>query len=335
MILLALLALCAQDPAPLARVSAQGVPAPSKQLVLRSYGVADLCGHSQVHEQRRKLLQHIPWDATDPGVIIAQSAALDHAQAEASAALADIESIVRSHLKPAFDPARNLVRTVTDSSLLVLGDHNQQAWVQTYLETCRQFERLIRVDTVILNLPAGSLETLGHDHSGQVLPRTDADGLIAAAKRIPGATILEVPSVVTSPFRRANLTAVDQVAYIKDFELIVLEEEQQEIVDPVVDVAQDGVVLDITATPVEGGRFSLDAHLTYSVLERPIRTFETSIGALGHKVTVQLPEITISRLKGEFVLSQDQSLAIASTGPDGEGEVLMLMSVKSLPFRGR
>ena len=59
-----------------------------------------------------------------------------------------------------------------------------------------------------------------------------------------------------------------------------------------------GVVLDVRPVVSADRRFiTLELRPTVAELQRPIRTFTTSLGVSGNSVTIQLPELEISRVR--------------------------------------
>jgi type II secretory pathway component GspD/PulD (secretin) len=95
---------------------------------------------------------------------------------------------------------------------------------------------------------------------------------------------------------RSNLTVVNQVVYVKDFDVEIAQ--AASIADPVISVVEDGVILDVRPVVSADRRFvTLEVRPTVAELQRPIRTFVTSLGASGNTVTIQLPEVEKSMIK--------------------------------------
>ena len=126
-------------------------------------------------------------------------------------------------------------------------------------------------------------------------------------------------------FQEAQLQAVKQVAYIRDYELKVLADQNVEVADPIIDVAQGGIEMSLRGVPLADGRLSIEADLNYSKLTEPIATFETTIGAMAHPVTIQLPEITRVHVEGRFELFPGETLLMASVDPSATSEALVLV----------
>lgn len=335
MIVFTLLALVAQDPVPLHDLTplqtSDRRPVPQTQTLARSYNVEDLIGQDKVVALEKGLLRHMGLPNADADAVRHKYAAYEAARATANHALADIQSIMQASLEPAFDEERHLLRELSGGQLMLLGSAEQHSWVQSYLGLCREFHGLIHVTAEIVSLPPGSLNALVQERNGQVIPRVTADSLLLRAKDIPGSEVVQTSTIAVPPFRKATMVLGNQVAYIQDFEILVLPEAQAEIVDPVIGIIEEGTEMEVSVTPIQDGRFALNAHLSHSVLQRPIPTLDITIGTAKHKGTIQLPEVLISRLKGKFDLGIDESLAIASTGPDGQQELLLLMSVQTVP----
>ncbi len=339
MILCTLLALVAQDPVPLQDLTpiqaSTRQPVRQEPMLVRSYNVWDLVGQGELLALENDLIKRVDQTDADAESVRREFAAFEAARSTAANALADIQSIMKANLEPAFDGKRHLLEALPGGRLLLLGSPEQHAWTRSYLDSCREFKGLIHVTAEIVSLPAGSLNQIMEERSGQVIAKAAADSLLLEAKSIVDAEIVQVSTMAIPPFRKATMVNVNQVAYIQDFELLVLPDAGKEIVDPVVAVVQEGTEMEVSVTPIESGRFSLDAHLTHSVLERPIKTFDMSIGPDKLKVQVQLPEVIISRLKGKFDLGLEEALVITSKQPDGEQELLMLMSVRAVTEQDR
>ena len=302
------------------------------------YEIDDLTGHHRIRELGDQLVARIGAGETNKDVLREALDELASAGEWAADTASGMVSTIRSRIDPRLVGDEAMLEHLKNGKLLLNGTEAQHTWLRAYLEICRLHDSQILVRTTIITLPAGSLEKLRQERSGQVLPKAQAEKLLKAAQALDGVEVVSCPNVLTNPFRKASLTSVEQVAYIKDYELIVLQDQfdedgqvlATEIADPVVSVAQDGVILDLVAVPISKDSVSIEAKLTYSDLTLPIQTFETNIGALGHPVTIQLPEIKISRLQGTFELTPGETLAIANTDPNGANEVLMLMTAETL-----
>ncbi|MFO0418334.1 MAG: hypothetical protein ACK53T_02895 [Planctomycetota bacterium] len=108
---------------------------------------------------------------------------------------------------------------------------------------------------------------------------------------------------------RGHVAVTNQTTYVRDFDVEVAQ--AAFIADPKVDVVQDGLVLDVQPTILNDRKYIiLNLNPTVAELERPIRTFTTSLAGSTLPVTLQLPNLTVT------------NFATTVTVPDG-GTVLM------------
>lgn len=107
---------------------------------------------------------------------------------------------------------------------------------------------------------------------------------------------LTAPSLTVYNTQRANLTVVNQVSYVQDFDVEVAQ--TAFIADPVIGVIQDGLTLDVRPTVSNDRRYvTMELRPTIVDLVTPIATFQTLLGAsiaiisAQSPVTIQLPEL--------------------------------------------
>jgi general secretion pathway protein D len=95
---------------------------------------------------------------------------------------------------------------------------------------------------------------------------------------------------------RGHVAVINQTAYVRDFDVEVAQ--AAFIADPKVDVIQDGIVLDVQPIILNDRKYILlDLNPTVAELQRPIPTFTTSLAGSTLPVTVQLPNLTVTRFR--------------------------------------
>ncbi len=108
--------------------------------------------------------------------------------------------------------------------------------------------------------------------------------------------LVTAPRVLVFNTARSNLTVLNQVAYVQDFDVEIAQ--AASIADPQISVIEDGVILDVRPVVSADRRFvTLELRPTVAQLQRPISTFVTSLGVSGNSVTIQLPELEVSRVR--------------------------------------
>lgn len=141
--------------------------------------------------------------------------------------------------------------------------------------------------------------------------RKDPDALVAVVDRKAlDARVVELKTKgfgesITSPTlqvyntQRANVRVTSQTAYIKDYEVEVVE--NATIADPIIGTISDGIVFDVRPVIDPDTReINVDVRVELSTLTRPIREFEAKVA--GQPVTIQLPEVNYSRFGSSEVV---------------------------------
>ena len=107
--------------------------------------------------------------------------------------------------------------------------------------------------------------------------------------------LVTAPRLLVFNTARANIAVLNQVAYVKDFDVEIAQ--AASIADPIIDVVQDGVVLDVRPVVSADRRFVLmELRPTVATLKRPIRQQTTTLGSQ-NSVAIELPEVDIQRVR--------------------------------------
>ncbi len=127
------------------------------------------------------------------------------------------------------------------------------------------------------------------------LDDTQAEMILRAVEKSSRSTLVVAPKITVYNHERANVTVLNQVSYIQDFDVEIAQASQ--IGDPIVQTLRDGVILDVTPIVSSDRKYvTLELRPTVAILRRPIATFSTTL-ANGPPVIIQLPEIRIQRVR--------------------------------------
>lgn len=119
--------------------------------------------------------------------------------------------------------------------------------------------------------------------------------ILRAVQKSERIELVSAPRILVSNSGRANLSVLNQVTYVKDFDVEIAQ--AASIADPIVDVVQDGVILDVRPVVSADRRFiTLELRPTIATLRRPIREAITTLGSQ-NAVTIQLPELDIQKVR--------------------------------------
>jgi hypothetical protein len=245
----------------------------------------------------------------------------DDRREEERALLRRLRDAIRIFVQPAFADGEE-VQALGFEHLAVVGRPEQHAWTEAFLE--RQSTLAQRIATIQLELlkiaPAGFAKLeLGAEP--RVLDPTAAAALRSALALAEGADLLQAPQISTLALRSAQVSALNHTSYVRDFEVIRLDDGSV-IGDPVIDVVRDGLILDGWFVALDEDRLGLCWSVTSMDLERPIPKFQTQLG-VGNPVTIQLPDVAVARFNAEVVLAPG-SLAVFP-GPSLRDQRLVLL----------
>jgi type II secretory pathway component GspD/PulD (secretin) len=119
--------------------------------------------------------------------------------------------------------------------------------------------------------------------------------ILRAVSKSERVELVTSPRITVHNTARGNLSVLNQVAYVQDFDVEIAQ--AASIANPVVNVVQDGVVLDVRPVVSADRRFiTLELRPTIANLKRPIREVVTTLGSQ-NSVTIQLPEVEIQRVR--------------------------------------
>lgn len=141
------------------------------------------------------------------------------------------------------------------------------------------------------------------------------------------ATPLTAPQITTLAGQRANVSVLQQIAYVQDFEV----ESGSNIADPVIATLQEGLILDLRAKTTADGLL-VDTTLTLSDVVQPIPEFKTSLSSGGAEVTIQMPEVRVQKTQRKLAVTGGVPVLLATLdSPDkGPGRRLLAFLEASL-----
>ncbi|MHC4841385.1 MAG: hypothetical protein ACYTDT_10615 [Planctomycetota bacterium] len=138
---------------------------------------------------------------------------------------------------------------------------------------------------------------------------TQINAVIHAVQKRKKARILTAPRLTAFNTQRANITIVNQIPYVADFELNSAT--SAAIANPVIDTILDGMVLDVKPTVSNDRRFvTIEVQPTVAQLLLPIPTFTTTLGPTS-SVTLQIPEIKLQTVQTTVRVPDGGAVVIA------------------------
>lgn len=119
--------------------------------------------------------------------------------------------------------------------------------------------------------------------------------VLRAVSKSERVELVTSPRITVHNTARGNLSVLNQVAYVQDFNVEIAQ--GASIADPIVAVVQDGVILDVRPVVSADRRFiTLELRPTVAELRRPLTEIVTTLGSQ-NSVTIQLPEVDLRRVR--------------------------------------
>ena len=145
--------------------------------------------------------------------------------------------------------------------------------------------------------PAVMTNSGGLSIQGVFLDDIQIEAILRAVRKTQRINVVTAPRLTAFNAQRANVQMLNQLAYIRDFDVEVAQ--NATIGDPIVGRIEEGVVLDVRPIVSSDRRFvTLELRPTVAELVRPIPTFSTLLGvALSTPVFIQTPELRIQRVE--------------------------------------
>jgi len=169
-------------------------------------------------------------------------------------------------------------------------------------------EDLIDISTSFVELDPGQVEQLlGAGRMGPWAVTTDRAGAQGAIDRLSD-EMLGHQQLTLANGQRGTVLIANQIAYVERFDIKA--NRSASIADPVVGIAQEGLLLDIIGS-VEGETVKLDIELHQSKLRRPVSEVDVELPGALSKATIQQPVTASQTIHIEPTLRADQVLLIA------------------------
>lgn len=181
----------------------------------------------------------------------------------------------------------------------------------------------------VLSSLGGATMTLSY------LDDTEISAIIRATEKNAQIRTLTAPQITVYNTQRANLTVVNQLSYIQDFDVEVAQ--TSFIADPIVGIIQDGLTLDVRPTVSNDRKWiTLELQPTVADLIEPIPTFATTLASSFAPVIIQLPELRLQQARLTVRIPDRGSILIGGlkniTTVDRQSETPLFNQIPILSF---
>jgi len=143
----------------------------------------------------------------------------------------------------------------------------------------------------------------------QILDDVQLNLVMNLVSKSENAVEITAPIISVYNTQRAFVTVVNQVSFVQDFEVDVAT--NAFIADPVIGIAQEGIVLDVRPTISYDRKYiTLDVQTTVAELERPFPSVTTLLGPNGSPVTFSIPTLRVQDAQTTVVVPDGGAVII-------------------------
>ncbi len=253
-----------------------------------------------------------------------------------------VAAFVRAFAEPALGDGADL-QPLGDRHLVVLGSAVQVAATERLVAHARttrakQFLLDVRLCTVPgaffdrelagkLAVAAGEPGQTGAGPHVAVLDAEAAAAITRAMRQDAQARVLQAPQIVVNTLHSATLQIGEQVSYVRDFEIEIVQGAR--IADPVVEVLFDGQQVEALCAEVDDGLIGVQMQVIDQSVEKPIRTIPSRVPGIEQELTLQVPRTTGCRGNQTALLPDGATAVMAARKNDGTW-LLSLMTVNAI-----
>lgn len=246
---------------------------------------------------------------------------------------AHLRDAVRAFVEPPLEDGEQ-VEALGHEHLSVLGRPAQHAWVERFLKNLTgRKDAIATIDAVVLKATPEVFEDLEIGGETRVLDGEAAAAFRAALVEPDGAPRdgldqLNAPRLSLQSLQRAEMSALEQVAYLRDYDIEALPDGSL-VADPKVDTVEAGMKMDGSFVAVDEKKVGVTWHVRIQDLKRPIPEFETTIPGTKAPLKIQLPQVQVVDFGADVALGVG-ALAVVP-GPELRGDrVVLLLSVSRI-----
>jgi hypothetical protein len=242
-----------------------------------------------------------------------------------------LEQLVRTYMQPSSADVAASVRAMDTGTLVVSALPEQHEWVGDFLAGLRGFNGLVDIQTTIYSAPRGVLQQWGFAPSATLATPETLEAFLKQIEADGRFEVVNAPRLVLFPCQRAFVSVIDQLAYVRSWQVQKVEPGGQEIADPDVATIQAGVTVEARIAPLPGERFGVQIGIASCSVERPIPTRKVRLGgAGGHEVEIGEPEVKTARFDATLLLADGASAVLVTDDTHPERDLAVALTVRKV-----
>lgn len=248
-----------------------------------------------------------------------------------------LEKSIRNYVRPKFARGLDELQVHQQTVFVVTATAEQHAWIRRFLELQRAADApFLMLESQHISGSAEQIEQLGFLGPTQILADASEAQRALAKLEDPQRELVRVsaPRMVISPGTPCEISLIDQVSYVKSYEVVYVHPGPVAIADPVIDVISEGIRSKFSGVQIEPGLYALDVEVERTEIERPIPTKEVQVAVeVTTPVTISQPTVLTSKLSSTVLLRDGAGVWFRV--PDGDQELLIMVRMQLMPKPAR
>jgi hypothetical protein len=308
---------------PLLASAQEAVAAESVQREVRLHGVAELIAHPQAGYwlTRPEFFQGFHADARATALnrlLLVEAQPADEMRGFAT--VKEIEELATRFCQPPVDPQWERIQADESGWLVGYLRPEQHEWLARFLQLQADAERrwMAQLESHWFTLPDREAASLVLDGSARLLgDEAEVASLLAELERRSGESRVS-PRLSAFPGQRAELSVLNEVSYVKEYRLEIVEPGNREIADPVVDVIQEGHWMELRALQTGDGSYGLRLSCSSAEVERPIPTRRCKLSpASSAEVEIAMPQVLTAKVDATVLVPDGGGVLLLTSGLTG------------------
>ncbi len=250
------------------------------------------------------------------------------------AVIRDYAALATRFCEPAIDPAEERIQPEDQGFLIAYLQPAQHEWLEKFLALQRppSVNWIAEATVQICTVPSGALKEMDLEGSATLLADHQAIAGMLSALSAKGAEGVVSPKLSFFPNQRSNLSVLDEVAYVKTYELRIIEPGSIEIADPIVDVIKEGQIVSLRAVQVADALYGLEIESVISEIERPIPTKKIKLSPLHPtEVEIGMPQVRTATVNATVRLADGAGVLLIASGLAKDRDLAVVLTFKRAP----
>jgi len=240
----------------------------------------------------------------------------------------EIEEIASRFCQPPLDPRQERIQADEHGWLVCYLRPEQHAWLERFIELQQSHERnwMAMVETDWYTISSNDLAKLKLTSSALLLDDAEQIERFKGVLMANSADRLSTPRVSSYPGQLAELSSLNQVSYVKEYKLEIVEPGRQEIADPVVDVIQEGVTMSLRVLQTGDELYGLRLSCASAEIERPIPTRRFKLSpAHPSEVEVAMPQVRTAKVDATVLVADGGGVLLVTSGLADDRNLVILV----------